>query len=80
MSQLTEAIVTIFTAIIGVAILSVLVSNRSNTAGVLGAFGSAFANSLSAATAPVTGKASAPNVGGNYSPFSGGWAQMYLPQ
>lgn len=63
MSQLTEALVTIMTAIIGVAILSVLVSNRSQTAGVLGAFGQSFSNILSAATAPVTGKAATPNVG-----------------
>lgn len=71
MSQLTEAIVTIFTAIIGVAILSVLVSRNSQTAGVLTAFGQTFANSLSAATAPVTGKATAPNVGGGWQGFGG---------
>lgn len=64
MDRITEAIVTIITAIVGVAILSVIVSRRSNTAGVLGAAGSAFANALSAATAPVTGAATAPNVGG----------------
>lgn len=63
MTQLTEAIVTIFSAIIGVAILSVLVSSRSNTAGVLSSFGQMFANSLSAATAPVTGNSARPNVG-----------------
>lgn len=70
MNQLTEALVTIVTAIIGVAILSVLVSNRSNTAGVLGAFGQSFSNMLSAATGPVTGKAATPNVGGNGNMFS----------
>lgn len=61
MNTMTEAIVTIATAIVGVAILSVLVSSKSNTAGVIGAFGSAFSNSLSAATGPVTGAVSAPN-------------------
>lgn len=65
MSGLTEAILTIATAIIGVAILSVLVSRKANTAGVLGAFGQMFANMLSAATGPVTGAVTAPNVGGN---------------
>lgn len=65
MNQLTEAVMTIATAIVGVAILAVLVSRRSNTAGVLGAAGSAFANMLSAATGPVTGAVTAPNVGSN---------------
>lgn len=65
MSQLTEGIVTIFSAIIGVAILATLVSNRAQTAGVINAFGAAFANAVSAATAPVTGKAATPNVGGS---------------
>lgn len=68
-----EPVVTIAVAIVGVAILAVLVSQKSNTAGVLAAAGSAFSNSLSAATAPVTGKASAPvnNIGGG-SAFGGG--------
>lgn len=65
MNSITESVVTILTAIVGVAILSVLVSQRSNTAGVLSAGGSAFANALSAATAPVTGASTAPNVGSN---------------
>jgi hypothetical protein len=50
-----EAVVTIATAIIGVAILAVLVSQKSNTTGVIQAFGSAFVNSLGVAEAPVTG-------------------------
>lgn len=78
MSQLTESIVTIFSAIIGVAILSVLVSRNSNTAGVLSSFGQMFANSLSAATAPVTGKASAPNVGGG-NMFAGAFTNFQMP-
>lgn len=60
MNSAVEPIVTIAVAIVGVAILSVLVSQKSNTAGVLGAFGSMFSNMLSAATAPVTGSATAP--------------------
>lgn len=55
MSNLTEAVVTILTAIVGVAILSVIVSKKSNTAEVIGAAGRAFGNSLGIATAPVTG-------------------------
>ena len=55
MSGATEAVVTILTAIIGVAILAVLVSQKSNTTGVIQAFGSAFTNALGIAEAPVTG-------------------------
>ena len=62
--QLFNTIMTIATAIIGVAILAVLVSRQSNTAGVITSAGSAFANMLSAATGPVTGRAAPPNVGG----------------
>lgn len=67
MNSLTEAGLSIMLAIIGVAILSVIVSRKSNTAGVLSAFGQSFSNMLSAATAPVTGNAATPNVGGGLS-------------
>lgn len=60
MSQLTEAVVTILSLIVGVAILSVLVSGKSQTASVIGAGSAAFSNAISAATAPVTGTATAP--------------------
>jgi uncharacterized membrane protein (Fun14 family) len=53
--SLVNSVVTIATAIVGVAILAVLVSRQSNTAGVITAGGNAFANMLRAATAPVTG-------------------------
>ena len=62
MSQLTEGAITIVMAIIGVAILSVLVSRNANTVGVLQALGSAFGNTLSVATGPVTGKTATPNL------------------
>jgi PRD1 phage membrane DNA delivery len=64
MNSATESIVTIASGIIAVAIVAVLVSNRAQTGNVLGAAGSAFANALSAATAPVTGNAATPNVSG----------------
>lgn len=60
MNTMTEAVVTIMTAIVGVAILSVLVSKNANTSGVISSAGSAFSNALSAATGPVTGQATAP--------------------
>lgn len=60
MNSGVEAIVTIATGIIGLAIVAVLVSNKAQTGSVLGAAGSAFANALSAATGPVTGAVTAP--------------------
>ena len=56
MGSMTEAIVTIATAIVGIAFLAVLVSQKSNTTGVIQAFGSAFVNGLGIAEAPVTGQ------------------------
>lgn len=55
MKDWTAAIVSIATAIVGVAILAVLVSQRSQTAGVIKAAGDAFSQALGAATGPVTG-------------------------
>ena len=72
-----ETIVTIAGGIIAVAIVAVLVSNKSQTGNVLGAAGSAFANALSAATAPVTGNAATPNVSGPASSF--GLTGLSLP-
>lgn len=60
MQGATEAIVTIATAIVGVAILAVLVSQKSNTSNVIQAAGSAFSNALGIAEAPVTGASYTP--------------------
>lgn len=50
-----SAMVTVATAIIGVAILSVLLSKNSNTVGVIGALSGGLSQDLGAATAPITG-------------------------
>lgn len=49
------AFVAILTAIVGVAIVAVLVSSKSQTAQVLQAGGNTFAGILGAAVAPVSG-------------------------
>ena len=49
------AIVSIITAIIGVAIVAVLVSNQAQTGSVITAGGTALGNVLKAATSPVSG-------------------------
>lgn len=51
---LVTSVVTILTAIIGVAILAVLVSPRAQTAGVLQAGGRAFSGVLGSALSPIT--------------------------
>lgn len=81
MNNALEPIVTIAVAIVGVAILAVLVSQKSNTAGVLAAAGSAFSNSLSAATGPVTGSTAAPvnNIGGSGSGSGFGMPNLSIP-
>jgi PRD1 phage membrane DNA delivery len=55
MNTLTEALVTILTAIVGLAIIAVLVSKRAQTPAVIQASGSAFSNALGVAESPVTG-------------------------
>ncbi len=54
-SELITALVTIATAIVGVAIIAVLVSKNAQTGAVLQAAGGAFAQDLSVAVSPVTG-------------------------
>jgi hypothetical protein len=55
LDKMTEAVVTIATAIVGLAMLAVLVSRKSQTPDVIHAAGSAFSNALGIAEAPVTG-------------------------
>lgn len=59
------SVVTIATAIVGIAIIAVLVSNNAQTGNVIQAATSGFAADLAAAEAPVTG-------GGGLGSFAGG--------
>ncbi len=73
MNNMTEALVTIATAIVGLAIISVLVSKNANTAAVLQTATSGFNNALGVAEAPVTGASYSPNLsypGGMFSATS----------
>ena len=60
MSQITEAVVTIALAIVGLAIIAVLVSRKAQTPAVIQAAASGFNNSLAVAEAPVTGAVANP--------------------
>lgn len=74
MNKLTEGLVTIATAIVGVAILAVLVSSKSQTSSVLQSTGQAFAAALGAAEAPVTGGSTNSSLSSGMSmPAIGGW-------
>ena len=55
MSEFGSSLVAVIMAIIGVAIVAVLVSQKAQTANVLNAGGTAISNVLGAALSPVTG-------------------------
>ena len=69
--QLVTSLTAIGTAIISVAIISVLVSKQSNTSGVISAGGSAFSQALSVAVSPVTGNSLFGGISGNSLNLSG---------
>lgn len=53
--ELIRSVTTIAVAIVGVAVLSVIVSKNAQTPAVIGAAGNSFAQSIAAAVSPVTG-------------------------
>lgn len=53
--QLTTAVVSILTAVVGVATLSVILSKQANTVGVLQAGSSGFSQILGTALTPIVG-------------------------
>ena len=64
--SLVQSVVTVALAIVGVAVLAVLVSSRSQTPAVIGTLGGAFAQSLTAAEGPVLGAVEAPGMNSYY--------------
>lgn len=65
MGHMGDQIVAILTAIVGVAILSVIVSKQSNTTGVIQAASQGFSQALATAVSPITGGS------GGFGPVSG---------
>ena len=55
MHSILESVSTIILAIIGLAMVSVLVSKKANTMGVIQASASGLANNIAVAQSPVTG-------------------------
>lgn len=72
--NLISGLVTVATAIVGIAILAVLVSRNSQTPAVLQAAGQAFSGSIGAAVSPITSGGS--NLFSN-TMFTGGGAPGY---
>jgi PRD1 phage membrane DNA delivery len=54
--QIIAGVITVFTAVVGVAIIAVLVGSNSQTASVINAAGRAFGGALGVAVSPVTGQ------------------------
>lgn len=75
MNELTASVLTVATALVGVAILAVLVSRQSNTTGVISAAAGGFAEDIAAAVSPITGGGSGFGFGG----FSGMGAPLVNP-
>ena len=59
-----ETIAAVLTAVIGLAVIAVILSQKSNTTGVLQSGGSAIATLIQAATGPVTGNYGSANTTG----------------
>ena len=64
-----QAMIAVATAIVGVAIVALIVSSKSNTVGVIQNAGSAFTNALGVAVSPVTGSSFTPTA--SYASYSG---------
>lgn len=75
MNEIGKEIAGIAALVVGVAILSVIVSTKSNSVGVIQAAASGFGNILSVATGPVTGNAPTANLAYPSSP-NGGLADL----
>ena len=66
---LITSVVTVLMAIVGVAIIAVLVSRNANTTGVIQAGAQGFSGSLATALSPVTGGGGFNMGGGSFGVF-----------
>jgi len=63
MKEWGTALIALATAVLGVAIVAILISPNAQTAGVINAAGGAFGNILDVAISPVTGNTVSPQLG-----------------
>ena len=71
MGEVLKSIVTIATAIIGIAILAVLVSPNAQTSNVISTLGNTFTESIAVAEAPVESGGAGTNMMNYYTPPMG---------
>lgn len=71
MGHVGEQITAILTAIVGVAIVAVIVSRQSNTANVISSAAAGFSTALGVAVSPITGG------GSQFGPLTGFTGQNY---
>lgn len=71
MSHLGDQVVSVLLAIIGVAIVAVIVSKGSDTTNVISSASGAFTNAIRTAVSPVTGNNTLSNISGVQSPATG---------
>lgn len=76
MNELTASVLTVATALVGVAIIAVLVSRNAQTPQVIGAAAGGFAQDIAAAVSPVTGGGGG---GFGFGGFSGSGSPLYTP-
>lgn len=62
MNSFVEGVATIALAVIGLAMVAVLISRNSNTAGVIRAGASGLANNIGVAISPITGASYSPDL------------------
>lgn len=63
MNSFMESVATIALAVIGLAIVAVIVSRKSNAAGIIQASASGLANNIGVAISPVTGSSFSMDLG-----------------
>lgn len=63
MNSFVEGLSTIALAVVGLAVVAVIISKKSNTAGVIQAAASGLANNVGVAISPVTGSSPSFNLG-----------------
>jgi hypothetical protein len=71
MNEILRDITTVALAIVGVAVLAVLVSRNANTSGVINASSSAYNSALATAEGPVTGYSPGPPIYASNGLFGG---------
>lgn len=69
--EMLRSVVAVATAVVGLAVLAVIVSRNSNTTNVIQAAASGFNNSIATAISPVTGSNSTPILA-----YPGGWSSF----